>query len=122
MSTPTRAFPAYDDLRTAWSLHILDASAAHGYDIARRLGALALASELAAVYRTLRRLEREGCVSSCLTPASTGPNRRVYRLTPRGRRELDVITARIATTLDLEDGFLRAYQRASSSARHLGRP
>ncbi|MFO7254412.1 MULTISPECIES: PadR family transcriptional regulator [Limnochorda] len=40
------------------------------------------------VYRTLRRMEREGWLVSTIEPQEGKPSRRVYRLTPAGRQEL----------------------------------
>jgi DNA-binding PadR family transcriptional regulator len=45
-------------------------------------------AELSQVYRTLKRLERSGHLRSRLEPSPKGPDRRVYRLTPAGRRVL----------------------------------
>lgn len=41
------------------------------------------------VYLTLGRLERDGFVSSDVVPQDTRPDRKVYSLTPLGRKELD---------------------------------
>jgi len=43
---------------------------------------------------------------------TAGPPRRVYRLTPEGRRELEAITSRIANSRDLQARFLLAYAQA----------
>lgn len=40
------------------------------------------------IYRTLKRLEDEGCLSSRVEPSDQGPDRRVYRVTVKGRKRL----------------------------------
>lgn len=99
-------------MRTAWLLHLLDDHPAHGYGAERQLDEIGLSAKLPATYRTLRGFEREGWASSALMEPSCGPQRRVYRLTRAGRRELDAITARITQVRDLHDAFLRAYELA----------
>ncbi len=45
-------------------------------------------AELSQIYRTLKRLEREGLVTSSLQPQEGRPARRVYAITEAGRAEL----------------------------------
>jgi DNA-binding PadR family transcriptional regulator len=45
-------------------------------------------AELSQIYRTLKRLEREGLLRSRTEPSGRGPDRRVYRRTAAGRRAL----------------------------------
>jgi len=61
---------------------------AHGYDLVARLERPGdrVAPRL---YRLLRDLERDGVLRSRWTESSTGPERRVYRLTNKGTRRLD---------------------------------
>lgn len=40
------------------------------------------------IYRTLKRLEEQGCLTSRVEPSDQGPERRVYRVTDEGRRRL----------------------------------
>jgi DNA-binding PadR family transcriptional regulator len=63
----------------------------YGYDLAGAMADHALTDaeiERAALYRTLRRLEANGNVESEWETDSSGPARRVYRLTPAGERHL----------------------------------
>jgi len=65
--------------------------AAHGYQIAQEAENLAVTPaglDGPAVYRTLRRLEGNGRVTSAWETGGGGPARRVYELTPAGRRHL----------------------------------
>ena len=64
----------------------------YGYDLAGEIIDHALtdaAIEPAALYRTLRQLEKNGNVSSQWDVEKGGPARRVYRLTAEGRKHLE---------------------------------
>jgi poly-beta-hydroxybutyrate-responsive repressor len=65
---------------------------AYGYELVSEVPALALTDaeiEAAALYRTLRQLEKNGCVQSEWDTRHGGPARRVYALTPRGEEHLE---------------------------------
>ena len=65
---------------------------AHGYELATDVRQHALTDaeiEVSALYRTLRQLERNGCVTSAWDVEGSGPARRLYELTPRGREHLE---------------------------------
>jgi DNA-binding PadR family transcriptional regulator len=49
-----------------------------------------LKADSAAIYRTLKQLEKDGELSAEWDTSGTGPAIRVYRLTPKGWRKLDV--------------------------------
>ena len=64
---------------------------AHGYQIAAEAEPLAVTHaklDGAAIYRTLRRLESTGCVTSSWDTSGGGPARRLYTLTGRGQEHL----------------------------------
>lgn len=75
-------------------LAVLERGPAHGFEIMKRLddeGRGALALKEGTVYPILYRLEKDKHVRAAWdadTSTSRGPRRRVYHLTPRGRREL----------------------------------
>lgn len=56
----------------------------------------------------LRTLERDEWLESRWTTSAAGPPRRLYRLTPEGRRNLDQLAATITATRDTHAAFLRA--------------
>ncbi len=61
----------------------------YGYDVLRRLRAAGLADVGdASVYGTLRRLFRDGALTSYVVPSDEGPHRRYYGITERGRAQL----------------------------------
>jgi PadR family transcriptional regulator PadR len=61
----------------------------YGYDVVRRLRAAGL-GEIgdASVYGTLRRLYRDGALTSYVVASDEGPHRRYYGITGEGRRLL----------------------------------
>ncbi len=64
----------------------------YGYELARELQQYALTDaeiEVAALYRTLRQLEENDCVTSKWDIEGSGPARRLYTLTPRGLQHLE---------------------------------
>jgi PadR family transcriptional regulator PadR len=64
----------------------------YGYDLSADLQQHALTDaeiERAALYRTLRQLEKNGNVVSHWDTEKGGPARRIYRLTARGERHLE---------------------------------
>jgi DNA-binding PadR family transcriptional regulator len=63
----------------------------YGYELLERIPDLALTDsqiDVGAVYRTLTRLERAGCVTSRWEPGPGGPKRHVYTVTDVGREHL----------------------------------
>ncbi len=63
----------------------------HGYEIAHRVQQAGLSPvpiDPPAVYRSLRALEFEGCVTSQWQAGTAGPARRVYYITPLGLEKL----------------------------------
>jgi len=64
----------------------------YGYELARELADYALTDaevELAALYRTLQRLEQNGYVASEWDTSGSGPARHLYRLTTEGEKHLE---------------------------------
>jgi PadR family transcriptional regulator len=78
---------------------------AHGYDLSASLATYAFTDaevERAALYRTLRRLERYAYVKSGWKLAKNGPARRVYSLTRKGETHLQqwaTVLAKVAASI-----------------------
>ena len=106
--------PASRELLTAWLLFLLEREAGHGYELRRRLDFLGVNTEVGALYRLLRKLEGDGCVTSSWADSVAGPPRRLYRLTAPGRHRLDELVAAVSSTCDVHAAFLRAHERALS--------
>jgi PadR family transcriptional regulator PadR len=101
------------DLRTAWLLLLLRAEPSYGYVLHRALSERGLEVEPGSLYRSLRELERDACISSRWFEPAAGPRARVYTITPVGEDCLDVLVAAIELARDAQDGFLEAYGEAA---------
>jgi DNA-binding PadR family transcriptional regulator len=72
-------------------LMIRERGQTYGYDLSNQLGKYAFTDaeiERAALYRTLKVLEANGCVVSQWDVEGSGPARKLYSLTPVGERHL----------------------------------
>jgi PadR family transcriptional regulator, regulatory protein AphA len=72
-------------------LQLLDRTPRSGYDLKKRFAstlAIAWHAHDSQIYPELKRLEGRGLVRSRLEPGAAGPPRRVYEITPDGRRVL----------------------------------
>ena len=84
-------------------LLLLKEEPGYGYDLVARLKDLGIDDDSAAVYRALRALEEKGSVCSYWNTSSTGPARRMYRLTPAGDEVLESsVMAFVDTHLAIE--------------------
>lgn len=91
-------------------LRVLAAQPLHGYAIAQRIHHLSreeLSVEEGSLYPALQKLLLKGWVKASAAVSETGRAVREYRLTPAGRKQLDVeranyrrVTEAIATVLD----------------------
>jgi len=79
-------------------LLLLKEQPGYGYDLVTRLKALGIDDDSAAVYRSLRTLEEKGSVYSYWNTSSTGPARRMYRLTPAGEEQLQSAVEALSET------------------------
>lgn len=79
-------------------LLLLKEETGYGYDLAIRLKTLGIDDDSAAVYRALRSLETNRWVSSYWCTSSSGPARRMYRLTPAGEEQLHAAVEAVAET------------------------
>jgi poly-beta-hydroxybutyrate-responsive repressor len=92
--------------------------AAHGYELAGDVREYAFTDseiEVAALYRTLRQLEENGCVSSKWDAGASGPARRVYSLTPRGEVHLEEWATVLGHMSRSMKRFVRVVQGAAAS-------
>ena len=74
-------------------LRTLLVSPVHGHGIAKHIQRTsddAFLIEHGSLYPALRRLEHHGCIASRWEPAESGREMRMYRLTPKGRKQLAV--------------------------------
>ena len=108
-----------------WLLLLLAESPAHGYELLERLEALPVApsADPGHLYRTLRRLEEQGLVTSEWDVPRAGPARHTYTLSADGLQALDAWAGHIRAALTRLEGFLtrREALRAPAPAAS-GRP
>lgn len=91
-----------------WLLLILAEKPAHGYELLVRLSSLPDApdADRGHLYRTLRRLEEQGLVTSTWEMPQAGPARHTYTLTADGLQALDAWGAHIRAALTRLESFL----------------
>ena len=105
------------DLLRGWVLLLLDGTASYGYDVRKHLATHEVSADPARIYRLLRSLDAEGCLASRWSDPVRGPQRRVYRVTPRGRRNLYGIAAVIKQACNVHDAFVGAYEELDDDYR-----
>ncbi len=102
-----------DFLRPCLLLLLREDGEAHGYELLESVCAFGFdRSDPGALYRSLRRLEKEGLVQSGWRDSATGPRKRVYSLTEGGIAELDRRASDLADGERRIDSFLSRYLRA----------
>ena len=98
-------------------LLLLKEEPGYGYDLVTRLKALGIDDDSAAVYRALRALEEKSAVYSYWNMSSTGPARRMYRLTPSGDEMLEDSVKAFADTHLAIERYLCRHTLAQARAR-----
>lgn len=66
------------------------------------------------LYRTLRRMERDGWVKSDWEKNKAGPDKRTYRITEEGKDFLQSAATSLTRTDKLIRKFLEGYQKSQS--------
>src|SRR5688500_8469168 len=92
---PARAPKMGRELVAAWLLLLLDHEASYGYDLRQALRAHHVRPDPGTLYRVLRQLDDAGWLQSRWTDSASGPRRRLYRVTAKGRRNLVELAALI---------------------------
>lgn len=96
----------------SFALLLLAEAPAHGLGLHRAINELlpeGLAVDAGNLYRVLREMETRGAVRSAWSTEQAGPARRVYEITPAGRRELAAWREDIARRRTAFDLFMRRY-------------
>lgn len=98
------------DLAVLAVLHVEDG---YGYDVVRRLRAAGLEDVGdASVYGTLRRLFRNGKLTSYVVPSEEGPHRKYYGLNRAGKDQLEQAGKQWRTFTDAMDALLGSEEAA----------
>ncbi len=96
----------------ACALLLISEAPAHGYQLLARLSAVGpVGFDLGALYRVLRAMEDDGLVTSSWEESALGPDRRVYRITDRGRMALDAEAEVLGVVLQNMGNFIRRFTR-----------
>ncbi len=91
-------------------LLLLREQPAHGYDLLERLRSFGFSGEdPGGLYRSLRGLEKEGLVHSAWESSSTGPARRIYKITRPGMEHLHERAKALSEARDALGVFLSRY-------------
>lgn len=111
-------------------LALLDRGPAHGYELKRAhdelFGDVAPPVNVGQIYVTLTRLEKDGSVVHRVEKGTDGPDRKVYELTPLGRKALqswlsepsDLPVGKSDVVLKLVAGLVRDGTVAPAVAEH----
>ena len=98
---------------TPWVLLVLKQWSLHGYLILQQLERMGFSGvDHATLYRELRRLEREGFVTSEWEAGDSGPARRVYSITDAGEEMLLGWTEVVSGYQRMINGFFDLYSQA----------
>ena len=93
-------------------LLLLSKTSSHGYglmeDLEKHCGERV---DIGDLYRTLRRMERDGWVESEWEKNKTGPDRRIYTITAEGKDFLKSAASSLTRTDKLIHRFLDGYQK-----------
>jgi len=95
-------------------LLFLSRGSSYGYDLIEKLKELGFHKEsvdVGAVYRTLRRLEKEGFVRSAWQETKGKKKKRYYNITPEGKILLEMWAERIKERKRALSRFMRIYQK-----------
>lgn len=105
------AFP--HDFLTPWLLLLIRNWSMHGYQLMHTMAVFGLAAcDPATVYRTLRRLEKDGLINSDWEPGDAGPAKRVYCLTEAGEEFLRSWASALKEYQGIVDRFFDLYADA----------
>ena len=93
-------------------LLLLGQKPTHGYELIQRLNEADFKSgeaDAATVYRNLRRMDKDGLITSQWEVGESGPGRRLYKLTTLGEESLKLWAKYIAQQKAKLENFLLAY-------------
>jgi len=101
-----------------WLLLLHAESPAHGYELLERLQALpeSPSADRGHLYRTLRRLEEQGLVTSEWHVPQAGPARHTYTLSADGLQALDAWAGHIRAALMRLESFLERREALRATA------
>ncbi len=91
-------------------LYLIRKEPSYGYQLLGEIDKLPFPGpppDSAAVYRMLRSLEAQGLVRSDWQPGEGGPSKRIYSITPEGKRRLELWVGAFKERVNLLNRFIR---------------
>ncbi len=98
----------------AFLLLFLAEGETHGYELIEKLKNIGVkyeTYEFGYVYKTLRNMEKEGFLSSRWNVKEKGAAKRIYRITDKGKKNLDEWAQVLSNIRDSLNSFLDAYNK-----------
>lgn len=93
-------------------LLLLTKNSSHGYGLMENLEKhCGEKVDIGNLYRTLRRMEKFGWVTSSWNRGEGGPDKRIYQITSEGRKVLAQASSDLVRTRNLLNRFLEGYGR-----------
>ena len=114
-----------DRFLEACLLQLLSQGTGHGYVLMEQLQQFGIstdASNISTLYRTLRHMEKEGCLESEWEEGGPGPKRRIYLISEKGKKELEIRIRMMKARKSGIDRLINAYDRAQEQAVQTDRP
>ncbi len=108
-----------DKFLEACLLMLLSGGTGHGYALMEQLAQFGFSPEefnMSTLYRTLRHMEKEGCLRSGWEDGGPGPRRRVYMISEKGKKELDLRIRMMKARKDRIDQLIGDYDRSREQA------
>ena len=114
-----------DRFLEACLLQLLSEGTGHGYVLMEQLQQFGISTDalnISTLYRTLRHMEKEGCLESEWEEGGPGPKRRIYLISEKGKKELEIRIRMMKARKSGIDRLINAYDRAQEQAVQTDRP
>ena len=114
-----------DRFLEACLLQLLSQGTGHGYVLMEQLQQFGISTDalnISTLYRTLRHMEKEGCLESEWAEGGPGPKRRSYLISEKGKKELEIRIRMMKARKSGIDRLINAYDRAQEQAVQTDRP
>ena len=114
-----------DRFLEACLLQLLSQGTGHGYVLMEQLQQFGISTDalnISTLYRTLRHMEKEGCLESEWEEGGPGPKRRIYLISEKGKKELEIRIRMMKARKSGIDRLINAYDRAQEQSVQTDRP
>ena len=106
-------------------MQLLSQGTGQGYVLMEQLQQFGISTDalnISTLYRTLRHMEKEGCLESEWEEGGPGPKRRIYLISEKGKKELEIRIRMMKARKSGIDRLINAYDRAQEQAVQTDRP